>query len=167
MLWSQYPIPALLFLHASRAWFPLWYILVCRAPGKLFCGLGFETSWASCNISLRLVGALAYGITTGHPSFSGWRVLFLVEGLPTICMAFVALLFLPDSPDKTRYLTDEEKEVAKARAIRQVGTEGADRIGSLSFEDIAPALLDIKNWITAVSPVCYKYVEYCLTEGTI
>jgi hypothetical protein len=66
-------------------------------------------------------------------------------------MAFVALLFLPDSPDKTRYLTEEEKEVAKARAIRQVGTEGADRIGSLSFEDIAPALRDIKNWITAVS----------------
>lgn len=66
-------------------------------------------------------------------------------------MAFVALFFLPDSPDKARYLTEKEREVAKARAIRQVGTEGGDRIGSISFSDVGPALLDIKNWLTAVS----------------
>ena len=70
-------------------------------------------------------------------------------------MAFVALVFLPDSPDKARYLTEEEKDIAKARAIRQVGIEGADRIGGVSFEDIVPALLDIKNWITAVSHAFY------------
>lgn len=96
-------------------------------------------------------GALAYGITSGHAVISSWRLLFLVEGLPTICMAFVALLFLPDSPDKARYLTEEEKEVGKARAIRQVGVEGSERIGEVSFKDIVSAILDIKNWLTAVS----------------
>lgn len=95
-------------------------------------------------------GALAYGITAGYTTINSWRVLFLVEGLPTICMAFVALFFLPDSPDKARYLTEEEVEVAKARAIRQVGTEGKERIGIISSSDVIPALLDVKNWIPAV-----------------
>jgi hypothetical protein len=66
-------------------------------------------------------------------------------------MAFVALFYLPDSPDQARYLTEEEKEVAKVRAIRQVGTEGAERIGSISFNDAGLALLDIKNWLAAVN----------------
>lgn len=94
---------------------------------------------------------LAYGIISGHSLMESWRVLFLVEGPPTICMAFVALLFLPDSPDKARYLTEDEKKVAKARAIRQVGVEGSERIGGVSFKDMVSALLDIKNWLTAVS----------------
>ena len=66
-------------------------------------------------------------------------------------MAFIAFFYLPDSPEKTRFLNAEEKEAAKARAIRQVGVEGASRIGSVTFGDIGSALLDIKNWITAVT----------------
>jgi hypothetical protein len=65
-------------------------------------------------------------------------------------MAFVALRFMPDSPEKARFLNEEEKEVAKARAIRQVGQEGAARVGKISFKDVGAALLDIKNWLTAL-----------------
>lgn len=66
-------------------------------------------------------------------------------------MAFVAFYFMPDCPEKARYLTEQEKEVAKSRAIRQVGVEAAERIGCISFKDMGSALLDIKNWLTAVS----------------
>lgn len=96
-------------------------------------------------------GALAYGITSGHSSLANWRLLFLVEGLPTIVLAFVALFFMPDSPDKARFLNESEREIGKARAIRQVGTEGASRVGSVSLSDVGAALLDVKNWLTAVS----------------
>ncbi len=96
-------------------------------------------------------GALAYGITSGHSALANWRLLFLVEGLPTICLAFVAFFFLPDSPEKARFLNADEKEVGKARAIRQVGMEGVSRVGSVSLSDVGAALLDVKNWLTAVS----------------
>jgi sugar phosphate permease len=96
-------------------------------------------------------GALAYGITSGHSSLANWRLLFLVEGLPTIILAFLAFYFLPDSPEKARFLNAEEKEVARARAIRQVGAEGAARVGSVSFREIREAIFDVKNWLTAVS----------------
>jgi MFS family permease len=96
-------------------------------------------------------GALAYGITSGHAALENWRLLFLVEGLPSIALAFVAFYFMPDSPEKAKFLNDEEKEAARARAIRQVGQEGADRVGSVNFKEVGLALMDVKNWLTAVS----------------
>jgi len=92
-------------------------------------------------------GALAYGITSGHSHLPNWRLLFLVEGLPTICMAPVAYFFLPDTPDKARFFTEEEKAIAKARGVRQVG--GVRRVGGIAWKEIGAALLDLKCWFTA------------------
>jgi sugar phosphate permease len=78
---------------------------------------------------------------------ANWRLLFLVEGIPSILMAFVAFFFLPDSPDKARFLNAEEKLVAKARGVRQVGT--TERVGGIVWKDIAAALMDPKCWFTA------------------
>ena len=113
----------------------------------LRCGLFLSAApFATC-----FAGALAYGITSGHSALTNWKLLFLVEGLPSILMAFVAWFFLPDSPEKAKFLDAEEKEVARARAIRQVCQEGGDRVGGISFKEVGLALIDIKNWLTAVS----------------
>ncbi|KAK9320380.1 major facilitator superfamily domain-containing protein [Lipomyces orientalis] len=112
----------------------------------LRCGIFLSAApFATCFAS-----ALAYGITSGHSHLANWRLLFLVEGLPSILMSFVAFFFLPDSPEKSRFLTKEEQDTAKARAIRQVGQEGASRVGSISFNDVRAALMDPKNWLTAL-----------------
>ncbi len=94
-------------------------------------------------------GALAYGITSGNPGMAKWRVLFLVEGLPTIVMAAVAWFFLPDSPEKARFLNEEEKEVARARGVAQAGA--ATRIGGINWNEMLEGLLDLKGWILGVS----------------
>ena len=95
-------------------------------------------------------GALAYGITSGHSHLSNWRLLFLVEGLATVVMAPVAYFFIPDSPDKARFLNTEEREIVKARALRQVGTEPGSRIGGLNAKDFMLTLIDYKAWFVAV-----------------
>jgi sugar phosphate permease len=94
-------------------------------------------------------GALAYGITSGSPSIAKWRVLFLVEGLPTIVMAAVAWFFLPDSPEKARFLTEEEKLVVKARGVRRAGAE--TRVGGVNWKEFGQGLVDPKGWILGVS----------------
>lgn len=94
-------------------------------------------------------GALAYGITSGHSRLANWRLLFLVEGLPTIIMALVAFFFLPDSPNEARFLNEEEKLIAKARGVRQIGEER--KVGGIVWKEILLALLDPKCWLTAVS----------------
>jgi sugar phosphate permease len=98
-------------------------------------------------------GALAYGITSGNPAVAKWRVLFLVEGLPTVAMAVVAFFFMPDSPEKARFLNEDEKRVAKARGVRQAGT--ATRVGGVDFKDLLRGCADPKAWIlgVCVSPV--------------
>ncbi|OAP61965.1 retrograde regulation protein 2 [Fonsecaea erecta] len=85
---------------------------------------------AAAPLANTFAGALAYGITSGHPGIAKWRLLFLVEGIPTILAAPIAWFFLPDSPTTARFLTAEEKEVAKARVIRQHGhqEEGKHRL---------------------------------------
>lgn len=90
-------------------------------------------------------GALAYAITSGSPALAKWRVLFLVEGLPTIVMAVVAFFFLPDSPEKARFLNEEEREVARLRGVRQAGE--APRIGMPNFKEFFTGLVDLKGWI--------------------
>ncbi|KAF1848432.1 MFS general substrate transporter [Cucurbitaria berberidis CBS 394.84] len=90
-------------------------------------------------------GALAYGITSGSPAMAKWRLLFLVEGLPTVAMAAVAWFFIPDSPEKARFLTEEEKAVARARGVRQAGA--ATRVGGINWKELLEGLTDVKGWI--------------------
>lgn len=109
----------------------------------LRCGLFLSAA----PLASSFAGALAYGITSGHPAIANWRLLFIVEGIPSILLALVAFMYMPDSPDTARFLTQEEKEVARARAIQQTGSSGAARIGHINFKDVLMALKDVKTWI--------------------
>ncbi|MCJ1399258.1 hypothetical protein MMC11_002460 [Xylographa trunciseda] len=110
----------------------------------LRCGI-----FLSCApLATTFAGALAYGITSGHAGIANWRLLFLVEGIPTILLAPVVFFFLPDSPDKARFLTEDEKLIARARGVRQVGTH--ERIGGVVWKDIGLCLLDPIAWFTAL-----------------
>jgi sugar phosphate permease len=114
-------------------------------------GLRMGIFLSAAPLANTFAGALAYGITSGtNLAIANWRLLFLVEGLPTICMAAVAFFFLPDSPSTARFLTEDEKRAATARARRQVGDSGGSRIGGFSFAEFGRALLDAKAWLTAL-----------------
>lgn len=95
--------------------------------------------------------ALAYGITSGNSSLANWRLLFLVEGIPTLIMAVVTFFCLPDSPSQAKFLTEEEKLVAEARGVKQVGeVERVKGLSGVNFKEIGSALLDLKCWLTAL-----------------
>lgn len=108
-------------------------------------GLRVGMFFAAAPLANTLAGALAYGITSGNPSLAKWRVLFLVEGLPTIAMAVVAWFFLPDSPEKARFLSEKEKELVRARGVRQAGA--ATRVGGVEWRQFFKGLVDPKGWI--------------------
>lgn len=105
---------------------------------------------AAAPLATCFAGALAYGITSGHTAIANWRLLFLVEGLPTIAMAPIAFFFLPDSPHQAKFLTEDEKRVALARTVRQVGAEKTERIGGVSLKNVFATLKDPKPWFTAL-----------------
>lgn len=115
--------------------------------------LGFRCGvfLAAAPLANTFAGALAYGITSGHPAIAKWRVLFLVEGLPNFVMAAVAWFYLPDSPEKAKFLNEDEKRVAIARGVRQAGA--ATRVGGFEPREFLKGLLDVKAWFTGVSGI--------------
>ncbi|GAB3578486.1 MFS transporter [Amycolatopsis endophytica] len=50
-------------------------------------------------------------IANGHGVFglSGWRFMFLVEGIPAILLAFATWFYLTDRPEQAKWLTDDER----------------------------------------------------------
>ncbi|KAK5452964.1 hypothetical protein LTS15_007113 [Exophiala xenobiotica] len=103
---------------------------------------------AAAPFASMFAGALAYGITSGHSKLANWRLLFLVEGIPTIFAAPLAWFYLPDSPTSAKFLTEEEREVARARVVRQHGASQEEH--RISFKEIGLTLLDPKAWFTAL-----------------
>ncbi|PYI36532.1 MFS general substrate transporter [Aspergillus indologenus CBS 114.80] len=92
-------------------------------------------------------GALAYGITSGHAKIANWRLLFLVEGSPSLLAAILAWFYLPDHPSSARFLTEEEKEVTRARSLRRSGE--SERVSGIDWKELGHTLLDTKAWILA------------------
>ncbi|KAK4159105.1 major facilitator superfamily transporter [Cladorrhinum sp. PSN259] len=113
-------------------------------------GLRIGIFFSAAPLATTFAGALAYGITSGTAAISSWRLLFLVEGAPTLILAAVLFFYLPDSPDTAKFLTAEEKEVARSRAILQSGQEGKARLGSINKEEILAALGSLQTVIPAL-----------------
>ncbi|KAH8648684.1 major facilitator superfamily domain-containing protein [Xylariales sp. PMI_506] len=136
----------------------------CYGPGIIYLlsffylrhEIGFRCGIfaSAAPLASTFAGALAYGITSGHSHLANWRLLFLVEGLPTICMAVVAFLFIPDSAEKAKFLTKEEKAIIRSRAMRQVGTSADERVGGFKITEVIPFLTDLKAWMCALMYFC-------------
>lgn len=46
--------------------------------------------------------------------------MIILQGIPSILMGLVALFFLPDRPDMTKFLDEDERKIAVARMNRGV-----------------------------------------------
>lgn len=86
-----------------------------------------------------------------HTSIAGWQLLFIVEGSPTIILAFVAYYLLPSRPNQCRFLTERENAIVSTRAIKARGVE-EDR--KLNFKQVFAAFYDYKNYLSAIIIFC-------------
>nr|VWO95174.1 N/A [Ganoderma boninense] len=115
----------------------------------LFCG----------NIASNAFGALmASGILDGMDGKLGqaaWRWLFYIEGSLTVFVAICATFVLPDFPDTTRWLSDEERKLAMRRMEEDMGVrdagENESETGGGHMVGLQLAVRDWKVWWTAVA----------------
>ncbi|KAI1346700.1 retrograde regulation protein 2 [Xylaria sp. FL0043] len=94
-------------------------------------------------------GALGYAITQIKSHLEPWRILFLIEGLPTFVMAFVAWFCFPDDIASAKFLTEREQQVVKHMVSRDQTADVVDHTG-LRLKDFWAAFKDWRSYLTGV-----------------
>lgn len=92
-----------------------------------------------------LAGAITGGLEGAH-GIRGWRWLFIVEGVATMGVAFIAPFVLLDFPATSKSLTEREKEIAVARLTMEgvtVRTEDNPPVGKRKA-----LVLALQDWRT-------------------
>ncbi|CAD6571391.1 MAG: hypothetical protein ASARMPRED_004486 [Alectoria sarmentosa] len=118
--------------------------------------LAFRTGLfiSAAPLATSFASSLAWLITkvANHVHVAAWRVLFLVEGFPSIVISIIAWYQIPDTPDTARFLSQREKKIARLRLNkeRNAGKGAMTKKPRLDWREIREALTDIKCWITAV-----------------
>ena len=95
---------------------------------------------------------LAYGITQIKGSLGPWRILFLIEGLPTILLAVWTFFFLPDSIMAAKFFNQREKEICAHMVGRnQIVEEGENKAGA-RWKELLSAFTDPKGIDSFIAP---------------
>jgi hypothetical protein len=112
-------------------------------------------------LSASFAGALAYLITKvgENGPLSPWRLLFLLEGFPSVLVAVWAWDFVPDGPGVAKWLSPRQREVAvlRLRSERDNADEENDnekyhyqsKKGGVNFREVLQTLKDPKCYLTA------------------
>ncbi|KAI8686543.1 MFS domain-containing protein [Fusarium keratoplasticum] len=92
-------------------------------------------------------GLLAFGIShmDGIAGLSGWRWIFILEGIFTVALGTLIPWLLPDSPVLASFLTQNEKDFVMARLEADSGTSRGrvdTQGGSFKWKYLKDALLD-------------------------
>ncbi|VVT45812.1 uncharacterized protein SAPINGB_P000903 [Magnusiomyces paraingens] len=105
-------------------------------------------------ISSAISGVIAYGITNHAPKgIVPWRLLFIVEGAPTILGGLIAFFAIINSPHSCWFLSEKQKLIAQARTLGQSGSVNRGGHG-LNKKEIIAALLDFKIWANTILFFC-------------
>ncbi|RYO28713.1 hypothetical protein AA0111_g6704 [Alternaria arborescens] len=110
-------------------------------------------------LSASFAGALAYLITKvgEHGPLSPWRLLFLLEGFPSVLIAVWAWDFVPDGPGSAKWLSPRQREIAVMRLRSEKESEDQDeekyqsgRRERVNFHEVLQTLKDPKSYLTAL-----------------
>lgn len=75
-------------------------------------------------------GLLAYGIAgmDGTAGYGAWRWIFIIEGVVTIAVGIFAKFFIPDWPEKAKFLNEDERRMLLARLSEDAGEAVMNRL---------------------------------------
>src|SRR5215470_7844184 len=136
---------AMMFVKGPASFYTLRFLLGVAEAGFFPGMILYLTYWFPRDARGRAVGrfmtATAIAGAIGSPisglllqmngmgGLGGWQWLFLIEGIPSIFLAFVTLVYLPDGPAKASWLSAEEKKWI----IDRLEKERTDGSGQLHY----------------------------------
>ncbi|KAJ9136530.1 Thiamine pathway transporter THI73 [Coniochaeta hoffmannii] len=122
-----------------------WYTKSESAPRFSFWYLGL-------GLGQIIGGLVSYGFQHMGPTarLAGWRTMFLTLGLVTVLVGTAVILFLPDTPMKAKWLSDNEKvALLKHVSVNKTGVENR----KFRAKEIVEALMDPQVYLLLLSVV--------------
>ncbi len=135
--------PSLMLLSSQ------WYTKSEAAPR-------FSIWYAGLGLGQILGGVISYGFQgVRHPSFTGWKVMFVVVGCVTIVIGLITLLLLPDTPMTARFLSEPEKVILlKHVAVNQTGIQNK----KFKPRQIVEVLIDPQIWLMTLLTILVRSI---------
>lgn len=88
-----------------------------------------------------LSGAIVHYLD-GVAGLTGWQWIFLLEGLPTVVLGLLVLVFLADCPEQAGWLSERQREGLRQQLAAQTPSPGRNEPGSW-----VDALTDVRVWL--------------------
>jgi ACS family tartrate transporter-like MFS transporter len=145
------------FVHERNGFYALRFLLGAAEAGFFPGMVLYLTYWfpqakraryiaqflAAVPLASAIGGPLSSFILTldGFHGLHGWQWLFLLEGLPSCILAFAVLIFLPDRPERARWLSDEEKAIIEAGVAHNAPPH----------RDLWAGLSDARIWLLSIA----------------
>ncbi|EIE87642.1 hypothetical protein RO3G_12353 [Rhizopus delemar RA 99-880] len=163
-------IPFLMFSWANYGGYLIIRIFIAITEAGFIpsCLLYFSTWYKASELATRLSwfwgiqsfasafsGLISFGIFNleGVAGLYGWKWLFLIDGIVTHIIGFIAIFYLPASPaitkgllrSKNGWFTEREASIAVTRIIEEDKYNTEQNV-NITWHDVKIALLDTKLW---------------------
>ncbi|KAF9237155.1 MFS general substrate transporter [Melanogaster broomeanus] len=119
----------------------------------LFCG--------SATLAGAFSGLLAFAINfmSGDGGFQGWSWIFIIEGLATIVVGFIAFFVMVDYPSTATFLTAEEREFVIHRQRQEAANNDEHHVA----RQVRAAFTDWQVWALSVVQISAMVPLYGIT----
>lgn len=112
---------------------------------------------AAAPLATTFASSLAWAIVHlgDRTGVASWRLLFLVEGFPSVLVAVWVWFWIPDSPSTARWLTARERKVATIRLRKETPSSALSEKGRapakerFKWREVLKTLQDPKSYLTA------------------
>lgn len=139
--------------------FPAMTLIISILYKKQEQGKRIAFFFGSSALSGAFGGLIATGLASMKPAggLEGWRWLYIIEGLISVCASVWLFLELPKDFDNIPYLSARETEILKIRAKQRVAYMGD---GHFEWSYVFDALKDFKTYISFTIQFCQDVILY-------
>ncbi|KAJ5793585.1 hypothetical protein N7457_000184 [Penicillium paradoxum] len=108
--------------------------------------------FSAASVAGAFSGLLAFGIAKmdGVGGYAGWRWIFILEGILTVLVAFIAPFGIHDSPETASFLTEEERRFV-IHSLRTQNSSGSHEMvetdDKFKVSYVVDALTDWQIWL--------------------
>ncbi|RFU26093.1 hypothetical protein B7463_g10247, partial [Scytalidium lignicola] len=114
--------------------------------------------YTSASLSGAFGGLLARGLSAiGHAGgLTGWRWIFIIEGLITVVAGILSYFMLPNAIETAKFLTEEERlyaieRLAGDKPLGPAGEAGEEVTEKFRWSEVVRGIVSISTWLSALA----------------